>query len=471
MGNIKSSLFIVLVLLIYLICCSFSLYLFNGTGDAGDSIMHFLYAKYAPIRIELYFDQWAKPFFTLVASPFAQFGFIGIKIFNILVGGFTLYFTIKTALALNLKRFWLSGILLFAMPLVFILTFSGLTEPFFALVTILSIYLILKNKLVAAALLLSFLPFVRSEGLLILGVIGVYFIYIRAFRYIPFLLVGYVVYSVLAGLFLDNYLHFIAANPYAKLSSTYGEGTLLHFVEKLIYVVGLPVYILFWVGVLAQLASLIKKKLNADFSFLILLTFFTFFIAHSLFWYLGIFNSMGLIRVFICVAPLMALVALLGLNFLVDNISLLNKRVGAILLFVLTSFVLVFPFLKNPASINWKKDMTLGADQIAINELVESNKTIFNSNHTFLYSHPYISLSANLNHFDTLVRKELNSSNLEQPNNVDYIIWDNWFSVVEQGITKQSILQNQELEMLETKELNLHGKHVELFLLKTKSNN
>ena len=50
---------------------------FNGTGDTGDSITHYFYAQYAPLHLELFFNHWAKPLYVLLASPFAQFGFIG----------------------------------------------------------------------------------------------------------------------------------------------------------------------------------------------------------------------------------------------------------------------------------------------------------------------------------------------------------------------------------------------------------
>ncbi len=68
----------------YWVISIFIVFYFNGTGNEADSINHFLYAHYAPPHPELYLNHWAKPLFTLLASPFAQFGFIGIKLFNIL---------------------------------------------------------------------------------------------------------------------------------------------------------------------------------------------------------------------------------------------------------------------------------------------------------------------------------------------------------------------------------------------------
>ena len=67
-------------------------------------------------------------------------------------------------------------IILIFTPTYYVLTFSGLTEPLFALILIIGTYLCAKEKHASASILISFLPFVRSEGLIILGVFGFYFI-------------------------------------------------------------------------------------------------------------------------------------------------------------------------------------------------------------------------------------------------------------------------------------------------------
>ena len=57
----------------------------NGTGDAGDSVQHYLFSKSAFKHPELFLDHWAKPIFVLLSAPFAQLGFVGMKIFNCLI--------------------------------------------------------------------------------------------------------------------------------------------------------------------------------------------------------------------------------------------------------------------------------------------------------------------------------------------------------------------------------------------------
>ncbi|MCS7029829.1 MAG: hypothetical protein NZ519_13810, partial [Bacteroidia bacterium] len=54
------------------------------------------------------------------------------------------------------------------MPSYYILTFSGLTEPLFALFLSVGVYLLLREKYLFSVIWVSFMPFVRSEGLIII---------------------------------------------------------------------------------------------------------------------------------------------------------------------------------------------------------------------------------------------------------------------------------------------------------------
>jgi hypothetical protein len=75
----------------------------NTTGDSGDSVMHYLFSRYAPEHPHLFFHHWAKPVFVLLSSPFSQFGFKGIMMFNILCITLTMYFSYRIAEYLELK--------------------------------------------------------------------------------------------------------------------------------------------------------------------------------------------------------------------------------------------------------------------------------------------------------------------------------------------------------------------------------
>lgn len=434
-----------LLLVFHGLLAALTLHFFDGTGDAGDSVQHYLYAKWAVRHPELFFDHWAKPVFVLLACPFAQFGFVGIKVFNVLVSLLTVQVTVRIAQALGLRNAVLAGILLLFSPLVFILTFSGLTEPLFALFLCLGLYGVVKGRSMPAAVVLSFLPFVRSEGLILLGVFGLYFLLKRKWKAIPLLFIGHLVYSV-AGAFVHHDLLWVFTKvPYARLDSTYGQGGPFDFVEGMVHVTGVPGYALFWVGVLAILWHSARKRCNLEVQVPVFLGVLAFVVAHSLFWYLGIFNSMGLQRVTVAIAPLLSLIALIGFNGITGK--LLGNRATArkVLQLLLIGYVLVFPFTANPAAIDPDKDLRLTPDQqCAIqvtNELLDRDPP----DQRYILSHPYLSERLSIDPFDPRQRLELTHGNLDRLQKGDLVIWENWFAVVEQGVTREALDQRTDL--------------------------
>lgn len=444
MQNLLRKYSILVILSLYFIVAVIILFNSNGTGEngSGDSVLHYLYSKYATTDFTLFLNHWAKPVFVLLSFPFAKVGIIGIKFFNIIVSLFTIYYTFKTAEALNFKNKLLGAIILIATPLYFSLTFSGLTEPLFALFTIFSTYLFIKNNYLFGAIILSFLPFVRSEGLILIGVFSLFLLLKKQWKYIPFIITGHVVYSIVGYFYYHDFLWVFNKIPYAQLSSTYGDGKLFHFVNQLFYVVGFPIYVLLVVGLLKIIVSYFTDKtaiFNAT-SILVFGGFLTYFIAHSLFWYFGIFNSMGLKRVLIAVAPFMALIALNGFNLLTENSLLKNNIIKKSISIVLIISVVVFPFTSNKAALSWEKDFSLSVNQKLAKEVVEyleKNENL--SNKKYIFSNPYLSDLLNINYFDETVRQELTIENIQQSSLNDIIIWDSWFCVIENGISEEKI--------------------------------
>ncbi len=442
--NMKNNQIFVL-LFIYAIISSFTIYFFDGTGDAGDSINHYLYAKYAPQHPELFFNHWAKPLYVFLVSPFAQFGFIGVKIFNAIVSFFTLFFTFKSIQKLHINNPIIGAIILLFSPLFFVLTFSGLTEPLFALFISIGLYTLLSDRYILSCLFISFLPFIRSEGLIIIAIFSLYLLLKKQWRFIPLLLVGHVVYMISGYFVYEDFFWVFNKIPYARLSSTYGNGELFHFVKQLIYVVGVPIYILFWFGVVSVIWNSIKKRLSLDLQILVFLGFFSFFIAHTLFWYFGIFNSMGLKRVLIGVAPLLSIIALIGFNFITDDLFKSKRTPKLILQGLLILYILLFPFTSNHAAINFERDLELSKDQqlaIQIGDFIAQNR---NSSQRYIYDHPYLSEVLKIDPFDNNKRMALTNNFMANINPGDIIIWENWFAVVEYGVTKETLDNNKEL--------------------------
>ncbi|MEX2379231.1 MAG: hypothetical protein WD530_00690 [Vicingaceae bacterium] len=437
-NSIKSKYLHLGLFALYTVVSVFILSFFNGVGTEADSINHYLHARYAIAHPELLLNHWAKPLFTLIAMPFAQFGIIGVKVFNFICSLLSLYFISRIAQLLNWRMPYLAAFFFILFPLSFTTTFSGYTEPLFALLLLISVYGVVKNKYTAAAILISFGPFVRSEGLIILGVFTLYFLFQKKYKYLPLLAVGHIVYSIIGSFYYGDLLWVLNKIPYAAWSTPYGKGNFFHFFEQLNYALGVPLYILFWMGFVFLTFHTFKKLKVNKASLLILLCFAAFFIAHSLFWQLGIFNSMGLKRVFAAVSPLMAIISLYGFNLL----SRIPHTKTAQTLQILTfSYILIFPFTSNPAAINWEKDLNLSIAQQTADEVADFVKSNY-PDHRIVYADPYLAHTLKVDPFDSKEALLLSEQSLQLGSSADLIIWDNWHAVVDQNIALEQIEQS-----------------------------
>lgn len=311
----------------------------KGTHDSGDSINHYLYARYAFQHPLNYLDSWAKPVFTLLASGPAQAGFMGVKLLQCAVVALSAWCAYVVARALRLPAPELAILFAYAAPDYFLIQFSGLTEPLFGLLLVGAVTLAMRGRPGWSAMLLSWLPFVRSEGFILLGIWVVYLGLKRQWRYLPLLAVGYAVYSVVGAVALGEPGWVFGRNPYATVSA-YGSGPWNHFLRNIPNLLGWVLTLLFGLGGARMVRALFRREERQTplFGAELLLVYgsITVFIAaHSIFWALGLFNSAGLARVLAVLAPLAAVVALNGLALLLElaksEVAKRRIRIAAVL--------------------------------------------------------------------------------------------------------------------------------------------
>jgi len=138
-----------------------------------------------------------------------------MKVFNTLCVLGSIFFCERI---LNLKQFknrkviWILG--LFSIH-IFLVQSSGLTEPLAALFLSAGIYLYLKNHFYYGLIILSFLPFIRSEGWVMLCVAIVMLLYQKRFRLLPFVTFGTVVYGIIGQFYYHDFLWMFHQNPYS----------------------------------------------------------------------------------------------------------------------------------------------------------------------------------------------------------------------------------------------------------------
>lgn len=443
----------------------------HTTGDAGDSVMHYLYSHYSFKYPQFFLHHWAKPLFVLLSSPFSQFGFIGMIIFNSLCASITALLTYYSAKNLNIKNPFLVYIFIFFSPLFFKLIFSGLTEYLFALFLILGIFLTIKKKYIFSLVVVSFLPLIRSEGLLILGLFGFYYLINKKYKHLLILGTGQLFYSIVGAFYYKDILWVFNKIPYANMGSPYGKGELLDFVHRLNYVIEKPIYLLLAIGGAVLVFSFIKSYTKTENVklYLVFGSFLALFIGHTIFWWQGIFNSMGLPRVLNAVIPVIAIVAAIGVEFLTDRIkhsTIKNIAIAAIIIIVIS-----FPFTNRPEGVVFNETLYNVEENNLIDEEVVPylHRTITTESSPPLYfTHPYISLTLGVDYFDDSERRELKRVNDSQLESNSLVVWDEWFSVVEEGVTFADVSNSDQLELLEVFERKENERLIKFAVFKVK---
>lgn len=400
----------------------------QGTYDPGDGVQHYLIAKYALHHPHLLLDHWGKPIYTLLCMPFAQFGFVGSNIFNLLCNTFTAFLACKIVRQLGFDHTVLCFILVFFSPLFFMTSFSGLTEPTFALLLTASVWLMIKGNMAVGAIVLSFLPFARTEGFFIIPVFAVYLMMYKQWKSIFLLGTGTAIYS-LAGYLADGDLLWIVhQNPYKGALDIYGKGSLFHFVAANDRLFGLPLVVLF---VIACLALLLKGKKHPQFSWglilLVLGSFTVYFVMHAVFWWKGLFGSLGLHRVMAGVAPMFSIVAFLGLNTVLDFSSKINKLKPLMLIAMVTA-VIIWPIkqYQPPLTPDLETQVLINTASWVKQHKVPTNKKVF-------CMYPMLSMLLNVDPFNTAAY--ISTCMLQYPDfsnslqTGDLIFWDSHFGV------------------------------------------
>lgn len=418
---------------------------FSGTYDTGDSLMHFQFAHWAYSNPKNLLDHWAKPFFTLLASVFAYFGFGGMKVLQCLMLFGTGFFTWKIGQRLEFKYAWIAAIFTSAAPEVFRAQMSGLTEPMFAFFLAFGIYLLLDEREILGALILSVLPFIRTEGFLVLPAFGIFLlVFQRNWKANLALATATLIYSLIGGIVFGDFLWIWTQNPYAGGRENYGIGNYAHFFEKYILIVGVPLYALQILGHLAIPVQLFRKQITYPKAFFlcILLPFWIYFGAHVYFWATGTGHSMGMHRVLIAIVPLGTIIAVLGLEMLLSFFSGKATIFGKVLLGLIIAYVLIFPFSANNAALDFKELQTY-PDQTLMANAADWAKLNGYSDRIVWSAFPAAAFYLDINPFDQEKYRAIDGIDHGYVPIGSLIIWDNWFGRVEGGITPGFLKDNE----------------------------
>lgn len=313
--------------------------------DVGDGLMHFFYAQASWENVDLFLHHWGKPFFILLSSSFAQFGFDGMVIFNIIVFAATTLIGFKI-----LQTFEVTVWLQLLFPLLLLIPhdvtqtiFGGLTEPLFNLAAIASLWFLLDKKYFWFAIIVSFMPFMRSEGQLPVVLALFLLVYNKSYKTIPFLFLGFVLYSI-AGIFVYNdFWWYFTKSAYSMDNAIYGKGTWGHYLISYKNYLGNPAVYILIIGIPAMVILAFKKRwkdMQLEWAFYAYGIFIGVVVLHSYFWATGQNGSMGLTRIATQGMPIFVLLHLYYISrFKFFNHFIAKILYGAFAIVLLVSLV------------------------------------------------------------------------------------------------------------------------------------
>ncbi|MET4108696.1 hypothetical protein [Hymenobacter sp. UYP22] len=434
------------ILLALLVCISIAtVFLTRNSYDSSDSIMHYLFAHYAFQHPINFLESWSKPLVVQLAALPARAGLRGLMVLQCVLVAVATAAAYNAASSLRMPWPWLTIVFCYASPDYFRIQFSGLTEPTFSAVLMVAVALALRGRVAWGAAIISFLPFARSEGFLLLAVYGFYVLVTHNWRALPWLTLGFIVYGI-AGVFVyDDFWWVFTRNAYPVRNELYGNGGWLHFIRSLPDTIGWVQYGLFWLGGgrmlwewLQPTARLYSEKFTAD----LLLVYgcvVVFIGAHTVFWVFGIFGSFGLTRVLCSVVPLLSLIVLRGLGLVTSlgRTGTARKQIMATLVLGIVGFV----FSGARAALRWERDFGQPSDQILAN--TAARWILGKQVPHVVYSHPYFSLALGTNPFGNYTNKieDLRDPDRWMPTGT-LIFWDEWYGGMEGQTSFESLHTN-----------------------------
>ena len=399
----------------------------EGYYGGGDNLSHYKYSRYSSLHPEFLLYHWGKPVFTLIMFPFAQFGFTGVQVFNIIAGLISAYICYLIARHYNYPNAPLTIIFLCFTPIYTVIMMSGMTEILFGLFCILSVYLIIKEKYIISSIVISFSFLVRTEGIYIIPVIGLALLIRKRYKALPFLLTGFIVYSIIGYFYYRDIFWLITEMPYRGATELFGTGSILHYVNSSHRYFGNAIRYLLGIGIITIIIMLIRRSRESmDEALLIALPFLVYFAAHSLMWWSGIGNSDGNLRYMAAIAPFVSLISLKGFNILlkpkfISRIPWL--RYSIMMVICITVIIIPFDIYSIPVKLRTTQKLVSECSR-----WLESSVYI---NRKFYYYDPDFIYFLNFNPYDENISHQFLYS-LKRPekkiDNGSAVIWDAHYS-------------------------------------------
>ena len=420
-------------------------------GDT-DSIGHYNIARYAFRHPWLFVDHWGKPLFTALSAPFAQFGLQGSIFFNIICGLLSAWLIYRIAKELNFK-YALPAIpfSLFA-PIYMVTLFTSLTEILFSLVLVSGIYFFLKQKYILSAIIISLIPYARTEGLMFPAIFLLAFILARKLKAIPFLFTGFIIFSAAGYFHYHDFLWFFSAMPYSeKGSAIYGSGSFWYYMDRFHQLLGFPLTILAVLGMI-WLGMLMFREKKPSFSsawlteyYLVPVSLVAFILVHSLLWWRGLMGVLASNRFMACIMPLCGLFAVAGFNFLFRYLGE-RKLLKNLLTMAIIGITLYVPYTLHqiPARLSANSEVMKAAAN-ALMKIGYTGKRLLSFDPKlafYLHEDPFNTAKI----YENLPYRQAKDFGMADSS---FLIWDAHFGEFENKIYLQNMLNNPNFRIID----------------------
>ncbi len=271
-----------------------------------DEIGHFLLAKAAWQHPVLLLDLWGRPLNTLLFMLPAQGGLLPARVFALVLSAAAVLLTTEVARHYGLRRLYWIPLLLWFQPWFLTHSFEAVTEVPFLFLLILAVFLSVRDRQKWAGLVWGMLPLVRHEGILLTGLWLLLMLCQRRWAAAALALLPLTVFNLL-------YLavHGIpAVRIYLRPKPTefYGRGNWWHYLPRMAYYAGLPVTML----ALFSLPVFGKTGIHRFYPGV----YVAYFVAHAVIFRLGLYASGGYSIFLFPLAPMLAVAAALGWEWL-----------------------------------------------------------------------------------------------------------------------------------------------------------
>ncbi len=425
-------------------------FLSQASYGGADDLHHYRLSRYAFSNPQFFFDHWGKPVFTTLSSVFSQFGYNGAKLYNVFVALLTALFAWLLAKNRGLKNDWMIIPFVIFAPVFASLIPSAMTEITGAMILILATYLFFKDDYKPAAIVVSFLPFARTEGMLIIPLFVLMLMLRKQWKVIPWVFTGFLFYSIVGGVFYGDFLWVINKMPYSSASAEiYGSGDLFYYMKSTKTIWGIPLSILFVVGTVIHLFSLLKTKLSlkgkdVDEFVLLLLPVLVIVVFHSLAWFLGT-GALALDRFMVLTIPSFVLFSLKGFNFLEEKLSFNRNTIRLVLKIVVLAMVVrtAFSIYRFPVPIGQKEAVLKEALAYLAENQLDQNIIHYYDPHVFFFLG--INPQDNTRVFESIPSVS-NPGEGMAPGSI--LVWDAHFSANEGRLPLQRVLESDKLELI-----------------------